>query len=423
MRGKTKFLSRAVVLAAFAASGQGAHAQPLQDWSLPDPDSTSSAPAVQGPVDQQNPVIRPAEPEPTPAPTITAPPSPPRDAPSPAPAPRPTTSQAPAPAPAPARTPSAATTPVEQTATATERPTVEATPTAPPTTAPAAAPEQLGDETPQLEEPPATVSQQRDLSMWWWAIPAVVALLVLGLALLRRRATQASTEEEEAVARAARPAAPPTQSNTGAEPQREARSPPATAPAMAPATPPAVPRGDEIVRARGQMDFQPTTLRLSLVYATLQFHLQLTASTEFPAGKLLADMISAHGSLPQDMQLRPPPEALQTIESFPRLAPGQVLDIKGQLQLPLNAIRPVQQGGGQFMVPLIRLALLGDDEPGLPHLELGCVFTVGLPGSGPALAPLRLDTGPRDVTGLSAREIESARRTTLLGLDHARAAG
>lgn len=163
-------------------------------------------------------------------------------------------------------------------------------------------------------------------------------------------------------------------------------------------------------------------MRLSLVYATLQFRLLLRTQTEIPAGKLLGDMISAHGSLPQSMQLAPPPEALGVLQPIPPLAPGQTLDVKGELRLPLNAIRPLQQGAASFMVPLVRLALLGDEGTS-PHLELGCVFTVGIPGSGPALAPLRLDTGPRDFATLAAREIETARRTALLALDPARAAG
>ncbi|MCJ2178965.1 hypothetical protein [Novosphingobium album (ex Hu et al. 2023)] len=169
--------------------------------------------------------------------------------------------------------------------------------------------------------------------------------------------------------------------------------------------------------------FEPGAMRLSLVYATLQFRLVLTARTDIPSGQLLADMISAHASMPRDQQLAPPPETLGVVQAFPRMTPGQVLEIKGELQVPLAAVRPLQRNGASFMVPLVRLALVGEDDPTLPHLELGFVFTVGLAGEGPALAPLRLDAGPRQITGLAGREIEPARRTVLLALDPARATG
>ncbi|SFF95862.1 hypothetical protein SAMN05518801_104157 [Novosphingobium sp. CF614] len=249
--------------------------------------------------------------------------------------------------------------------------------------------------------------------------------MVLGFLLMRRRRAPAIEDEAETdrfeapVGTVEEPLpAPPTLTPVLM---------PVLAPVLAPATipapsfAPALPA--EPARASGQMDFEPIAMRVSLVYATLQFRLVLTARTAFPAGRLLGDMISAHGSLSRDEQLAPPPQALAIIQAIPRLAPGQVLDVKGELRLPLAAIRPLRQGAATFMVPLVRLALLGDGQPGLPRLELGCVFTIGIPGAGPALAPLRLDTGPRDFPGLSAREIEAARRTVLLPLDPARAAG
>lgn len=263
-----------------------------------------------------------------------------------------------------------------------------------------------------METVPAAANEG-NAPAWWWVIPLALLALIAGLLMLRRRKAAAPLPSEDT--QLAETAEPDT-------PAPEVPTAPVPAPKPAPQpVPPPVPAMTSS-RASGQIDFQPAVLRLSLFYATLQFHLRLTANTEFPSGKLLADMISAHGSLSQEIQLSPHPDAMQVVGQFPQLVPGQMFDIKGELQLPLNAIRAVHQGNAQIMVPLVRLALLGDNEPGLPHLELGCVFTIGLPGSGPALSPLRVDTGPRDFTGLIAREIESARRTSLLGLDHARAA-
>jgi len=272
----------------------------------------------------------------------------------------------------------------------------------------------------------------------------VLAVAVGVFALLRRCASPAETEYAEPEysrpenAEREQKAALPVTSPAITSPAVTGLPRPEPAVAASVAKPIAVPHEPASAatpananRARGQIDFQPVAMRLSLVYATLQFRMMLTAGTEFPPGRVFGDMISAHGSLPQSHQLFPAVEKLALMHTFSRLSPGQTLEVKGEIRLPLNAIRPVQQGGASFMVPLVRVALLGDNEPGLPHLELGCAFTIGLLTGGPALAPLRLDTGPRDFTGLSGREIEAARRTSLIaadisadrGLDPARAAG
>lgn len=392
MRGTPAFLAGTLAATALfpALAAAPVRAQSLGGWSLPAPEASNAAPAAhpaaQGPVDAQNPVVRPAAsetsapetaaPEPTvsaspaPAPVITPPPV--RAAPQAAPRSGSTPSPA-RPAPAPASEPFAAApagTPQPEPAPAVTEPASRTVPTSP--------------------------APDGSWPAWWWMLPAGLAMLAAAFLLWRRRSRQEESEAPEA------PVTPPAP-----------RPSPALRPAPAPERP----------RAGGDLLFEPTAMRLSLVYATLQFRLVLTAKTEIPPGKLMAGMISAHGSLPQAMQLAPPVEALDMVQAFPATAPGQVLEVKGELQVPLASVRPVQRGGASFMVPLVRLALLGEDGPALPRLELGFVFTVGLAGDGPALAPLRIDTGPRSFTGLATREIESARRTVLLGLDPARAAG
>ncbi|MCJ2186799.1 superantigen-like protein SSL4 [Novosphingobium beihaiensis] len=386
------FRARAAAALIAALCAAPALPQSLSGWSLPTPEPSGTPPAAQGPVDTQNPVVRPAAPETAPS----TPPSP--EAASPKPAPRPSDTPVPKSAPT-------ASTPAQAAPESSPRHPAAPAPaaTAPASALPAATATPEAHSAPAAPEPPpvASPAPEGEWPLWWWALPAALAVLAAGLLLLRRRSQNAPPE---GTALADTPAAP-----------RPAPPPPAFAPAP---SPPA-----ERPRASGDLMFEPQTMRLSLVYATLQFRLVLTAKTAIPPGKLLADMISAHTSLPQAMQLAPPPEALGTVHSFPRMSPGEVLDLKGELQLPLAAVRPLQRGKAAFLVPLVRLALLGENDPALPRLELGFAFTVGLPGEGPSLAPLRLDTGPRDFTGLDAREIETARRTVLLALDPDRAAG
>lgn len=386
-----------LAFATLAAVSAGAQTQP--GWSLPPGETSSPTPAPQGPVDAQNPVVAPspAPAGPEPVPVIVAPPPP-------APSASPSAPASPA-APARRETPTARA----STGSAPAEP-VEAAP-ASPAPAPAASPAPLAENAEPVAAPPTAPPPTASKSpTWWWlALPMALLLLALGWRLARKRGPEPYSEPEPA----AEPEAAP-------EPHvlpEAAAVPPIPAPAFS--APPAV----NPVRASGALDFTPLSLRISLVYATLRFRLVLTAGTAFPAGRLLADMISAHGSLPQDQQLAPPIETLALLADTPALDPAQAIEIEGELQLPLGSVRPLRQGDATFLVPLVRLAWLGDNAPGVPHLELGCAFTVGVHGQGPALAPLRLDTGPRDFTGLSAREIDAARRTTLLPLDPTRAAG
>ena len=163
-------------------------------------------------------------------------------------------------------------------------------------------------------------------------------------------------------------------------------------------------------------------MRLSLFYATLQYRLSLKASSSQPALKVTGDLISAHASLTREEQLAPQPDNLPTLHSLPGLKVGEKMELKGEIQLPLTAIRALRQGGGSFFVPLARFCLVTEDGTALRR-----VFTVGSPREGAGLAPLRIDAGPRDFTPLAASEIEPARQFPLnagsLPLDPQRVAG
>lgn len=167
---------------------------------------------------------------------------------------------------------------------------------------------------------------------------------------------------------------------------------------------------------------QPVMMRLSLFYATLQFRLTVTSSEDREALSVFGDLSSAHASLSRDEQLAPPLESLAQLHTLPEIGPGKSCELKGEVQLPLGAIRALRRSGGAFFVPLVRLCLVGADGTALRR-----VFTLGIPGGESGLAPLRIDTGPRNFESLAAREIEAARDLPLnmesLPLDPQRAAG
>ncbi len=439
MRGiVTKYatpLSRAALVIGLLAGPTTAFAQ--STWSLPPGQQEGqSPPRSQGPVDPQNPTVnsrdtgaapapdapaatpsaRPAPVQP-PVPTIAAPPPPPRAAERPQP-------RAAAPVPAPSATPTRpAPAPVQEATSAT--PSSAATPSPEPMSSLPAPRETASPQSAPSAQP--EISQAASAAHWpeWWlAIPAALVAAGIGVfALLRRRRAPATAWEEaglepegepedelvddaadatltaEAVA-ALDPVPtvspiPRVQPPRNPDPQRNPEPQPRPAPLPAPSGPGVI-----------AVHFEPVSLRLSLVYATLQYRLTLSGPKAglSQAWSVLGDMISAHASLSQAEQLAPDPSSLPLRHSLDGLAPGETRAFKGELQLPLNAIRVMRQGQASLFVPLVRICL----ADGQGHLERR-VFTLGVPGEGSGLAPIRLDTGPRDHAELAVREIEAAR--------------
>ncbi|WP_313441983.1 hypothetical protein [Novosphingobium sp.] len=415
-------------------------------WSLPPGQQEGqSASRPQGPVDPQNPTVTPRETAPdvpaatpaatpssaptsraTPVPTIVAPPPPvPRASERPNPQ---TTAPAAAQSAAPTRP---SQTPTVETATSAPSPTASPLPSldpTPPAARESAVPSPIPSATPDTAIQPANEPHWPE---WWLVIPAALVATGIGtFALLRRRRAPATAWEEaglepeaepedeiaeepatpstSAAASAAIAALDPTPAVTPVPRVQPPRQPdPQSRPLPQPVPPPArepvpAPSRPGIVAVH----FEPVSMRLSLVYATLQYRLALTAPDGGSAQswQVRGDMISAHASLSQGEQLAPDPATLPLRHSLEALAPGETREFKGELQLPLNAIRVMRQGQASLFVPLVRLCLV--DEEG--HVERR-VFTLGIPGDRPALGPLRLDTGPRDHATIAARAVEAAR--------------
>ncbi|WP_395393823.1 hypothetical protein WBP07_01635 [Novosphingobium sp. BL-8A] len=448
---KTCFLSATTALAGalIVAGGAGMAVPALAQasWSLQPGADATKAQRAPGPVDAQNPVVaRPSSaPDDTPSPQVTLPAAPPPTVKAPAvkapekapattaPAARPTVAPAQTATQAPARAPAQAQTPAREAATSAappspvaspaQQPTLQAPLPSPPPSAPPVG-EQTTTPAAPVETPPAAPASH--WPEWWLAIPVALLLAGLGVfALLRRRAAPATAwaeaglepepEEEDDTAEAAQPVAPtvaPAPSPVPAPAPAIATVPPQRATPAAPPPPkPLVsaivsPRPAPVAIERAEVTFEPVLMRQSLVYATLVYRMTLTAPAEgLPEGAAIAaDMISAHASLSQAEQLAPDPASVPPRHRFDPLGPGETREVKGEIQLPLNAIRPVRQGNAMLFVPLLRLFLALPDG----SIERR-VFSLGLPGEGAGLAPVRIDTGPRDHAPIHAREIDGAR--------------
>ncbi|WP_132389156.1 hypothetical protein [Novosphingobium sp. PhB165] len=410
----------AALAGALIVAGYAVPASAQATWSLPPGPNATDTPRPQGPVDAQAPVVRPSDapseaPRPAPSPPVlvAAPPPPAsaKQAQTPAPArPEPRATATPAPQKAPqvampapaAASPQPAATP-ESTSSFVPAPAASETPAPAPSVA-----------APAETAPAATAEHWPD---WWWAIPIALLLAAGGIvALLRRRTAPATAwaeaglepegEEEDApkLAEAPKPApAPVTPAPITAAPRPAPVVPPAPKPLTSAIVSP-LPKAAPLARAEWALE--PVLLRQSLVYATLQYRLALTAPASGLAegASVAADMIAAHASLSQTEQLAPDPASVPLRHRFGALEPGETREVKGEIQLPLNAIRAVRQGDAALFVPLVRLFLTLPDGT----IERR-VFSLGQPGTGAGLAPLRVDTGPRDHAPILAREIEGAR--------------
>jgi hypothetical protein len=409
MRAIRKILSRvgfsalAIALAAAFVAGDAAHAQDsgsVSDYRLPPPPSPtpSRSPAPAGPADPENPIAtRPSSAPTASPPVIVLPPAPsstpPAEA-SPAPAqrPRPTASQPARPeTTAPSPTPSE--TPFPGTGTA---PLPAPIATAP---APLPAPVQAPSITPATEP------------NWLPWIAGLVAALVLagGIMALRRRGRNAPPADDAEYPNTTEPApsAPAVLSKKPAQPRTPTPATPVPAVALPQAT------GSEELA----LLFTPESLRISLVYATLKYRIDLSGSASAGPLRVFADMIGAHASVDSRTQLLPDPAAMECVHDVIAGAPAEgPLSFTGDLRLPLDAIPIIRKSGAHFFVPLARIHVIGSDG-----FVARRVFTVGPPGLTPEqpLLPILLD-GAKLVTPLAAREIETAR---WLALDPAGVAG
>jgi len=422
-------LGRSAVVSGVVAAlalGHPVRAQDAGTYSLPS-GSRPTAPAVQGPVDPENPVVAPRNPrdEATPAPAPSASPRIVRPAPTATLTPSPT----------PTRTPSRARTPAEPaprpTPTVTPSPQAEA-----PSPAPTATPVEPPSPTLLPAEPTPTpsatptepaASEETGSNTPFLVGGLVVLLLAAGAVLLRKRRRSGRTPSGTPAGRETVAAAPVAPQPPHAAPPPRPAAPLATSPRPAPApVPPASPAAEPMLAASDDqaealplaIAYRPQAIRLSLVFATLAYELDVTNAGPAPTPELelRADLSSAHAAIPVHEQLAPTPASLERKQTLAPLAPGETARLKGEVRLPLQDVHSLVKGAARFFVPLARFGFVTPD-----HRLVRRVYTVGpvTPGS-EALASVRLDAGPRNLRELAAREIEAARA---FALDPAPAAG
>lgn len=358
---------RAILLAGIAALLAAPAGASVSEFRLPPAPTPTPTPTTVGPVDPDAP-LRPA-PRPAPAPSQTA---------VPTPSPSLTVPVFPSPAPtsaAPRRTASATPSPTASPSATTPAATAEAT-AAPPPVQPFP--------TATASSAPAMATEEQGGSMWPW----LAGLLLLGggaLALwLRRRIGPLG------------PVVAPEIERPRVPPEPAAMPPPEAAPEPAEPTPLPAEAAHPL-----HIAIEPRKLSVTMMNAALGYRLSLTNAGEEPLEDIAvsADLIGAHASLPREEQLANPQTELAERHRLVSIAPGETGEVAGELRLPLNLVRPIQQGSAALFVPLARFRIsAGGTEPRCFTL------VVGQPSPrADAILPVRLDLGPRIYDGLAGR--------------------
>ena len=116
-----------------------------------------------------------------------------------------------------------------------------------------------------------------------------------------------------------------------------------------------------------------------------------------------ADLVTAHASVPMEQQLSRGDTPLPEIGRFGSIAPGEKVEVAGELRLPLTSIRTVHQGKAQLYVPLLRV------RASAPGMEASArTFVVGtLPQEGGRkLQPFRLDEMPQTYRAIGTMALD-----------------
>ena len=358
----------------------------LSDFQLPpDPDETAT-PNVEGPVDPDAPVrttprVVPTD-RPTARPTTQPTPRIPVDLPPPQLTPTPPQTQRSEPA------PRATQAPAEQAGADADAP--------PPTTAaeqtPAGTDTAVDFTPPPPAAPPAPTAippeEGGSLVPWLAALVAALAAAGAGYWFLRRR------EELAPV-----PVIEPPLARREPRPEPEPAVQPQAVPQPRP-QPAVAPKADGV-----SLSAQPVRFSRSMMNATFAYRVVLEnhSAERWEDLAIEADLVTAHGSAPIGEQLADAAVQLAPMRTIAALAPGETIEVAGEVRLPLQQVRAIPQGRAAVYVPLLRLRLAAKGKPPLAR-----TFLIGqLPDrEGGNLQPFRLDEMPQVYQAIGLRPLD-----------------
>lgn len=216
---------------------------------------------------------------------------------------------------------------------------------------------------------------------WWPWLAAALALLALGAAALfyRRRGALGSMGSggvgQAALAGGAGSPVPPPSPEDGG------------------------------TREWARIDIRASQLRRSMMNMALSYRIAIInrSGRALENVSIEADLGTAHADQPVDKQIASAAVALPPRHTVARIAPGERLELEGEIAVPLSSIRVIRQGRAVVAVPLFRLrAVVEDRDP------LAKTWVVGRnnPQASGRLLPFRMDDTPQTYRSLSANLLE-----------------
>lgn len=154
------------------------------------------------------------------------------------------------------------------------------------------------------------------------------------------------------------------------------------------------------------LSLEPVRMSATLTATSLSYRLSVANKGAQELGPVIiaGSMVSAHASLPAEVQLGTDGQLLELLHEIASLAPGETATVTGQLRLPLPDITPIKSGESLLFVPLARFRAEAGEASAIAAFAIGETST----GSSGGMLPLRIDMGPRIWNSVSRRQIELA---------------
>ena len=274
------------------------------------------------------------------------------------------------------------------------------------------------------EPPPITLAPESDHRLT--ILPRLIAALVLaggiGFLLWRRRPREAlagageidlfAVPEPEPAPPAVRWMPPPAAEQPEPAPAPVPRWMPPPATTEPQTFEPAAKRGIVASRLRPSLEIGVRPLRCLVEdsQVTLEFELDLFNAGTAPARAVLAEASLLNASATQEQDLaaffsRPAHEG-ERLDASP---PMKRMTMTSQVVAPRAAIQEYDLGGRKAFVPVMAFNALYEWSGGKGQTT--AAYLVGRDTNGEKLAPLRLETGRREVRGLAARPLPTGVRS------------
>jgi len=153
------------------------------------------------------------------------------------------------------------------------------------------------------------------------------------------------------------------------------------------------------------VEFYAEKVSSTLLNAVIGFRLKLTNTCETTLTniKIFGDLIQAD----QHAAMLPAMQRNNMIDQVDSLPPGNIVEIPGEIKLPLTSIKPISYNDQALFIPLARLEFDLENSVGEVSQQ-SASFIVGQEHQPPRekMAPFRLDLGPRNFEPVGQRPVQ-----------------